>query len=211
MTSNFEKRSAFTLIEFLIALVIIGFIVAILVGVFSSPLKQARLDSAVSQSIDTFRQLEDSVNRLQAKTGCVNGLVGPSSCYVQVTTGGGLAGHGILVAQPALPGAIFTNGTANDSEPAGLGRGLYYGDTALDAIWGRAGKFYISAIDVVTFAGVSEEACKRFNEMMGYGAVIINPPPGDMVDKSKAGQCVFDANGGFTGTANTYSFVWPIF
>lgn len=153
-----KRSSAFTLIEFLIALVIIGFIVAILVGVFSSPLKQAKTDSAVSQVKDGLRQIVEASQLMS---------VSSSSPHVEASS---LAAGGYLTAAPAIPAGIDgVNGAAVwDYES-----GLYYGGCGGSS----SGK---QAYDVPWLGPVSLDFCKAYNKAQGLAeAPVPNCATGD--------------------------------
>lgn len=151
MQPDRKSRLAFTLIEFLIALVIIGFIVAILVGVFSNPVKQAKLDSNVAQILDGIRQIQDGYNLCTTRAGVTNGF--DCNHLNQVTMG-------ILTAVPAVPagreggGPPITNWMVA-SHPT------WYGDLT-------------KADYVLLLPDVSEDICKAINEKQGHGSVLFD-------------------------------------
>lgn len=175
-------KQAFTLIEFLIALVIIGFIVAILVGVFSSPLKQAKTDSSVSQVKDGLRQWHDAAGAASAKY--------EGSAFFPAALGGNviteldlLVSEGFLTAKPAVPAGIQTAAAA-PFYWCGFPGGKGYGSAGTSCL-------YSLNIDDVT-----DDFCKAYN-------LNTHPELGSVIVPSCA-----DISGAFTCAGGAYDHNW---
>lgn len=145
-----NNKNGFTLIEFLIALLIIGFIVAILVGVFSSPLKQAKMDSAIAQVKDGLRQISEAGQLLEAHGKCSDW-----ACFDNAAALGG------LTAQPAIPAGIAADGVSAEwgsSDHVSGGCGLNNAGAALT--------FY------PVLKKVSDEFCSEYNRSAGLAGEV---------------------------------------
>lgn len=146
------KKDAFTLIEFLIALVIIGFIVAILVGVFSSPLKQAKLDANAAQIIDGIRQLQDAYKVCTTRPDVTNA----GNCPLD-----GLIGYGIITALPQIPTGSGDGGEDMQSWMMTNSNPTWYGD--------------LTKLDItIALIHVNEETCRAINNKLGHGSVVFD-------------------------------------
>lgn len=187
------KRAGFTLIEFLIALVIIGFIVAILVGVFSSPLKQAKTDSAVSQVKDGLRQMAEAALLAYAKGDpCVNDGDYGSSCADPAV----LVAGGYLAAPAAIPAGINATGTTAQYQ--------YYSAVPGGCGPDNAGS---GATDMtpIMLHNVSEEFCRAYNLASGNGDIIV---PSCSADASKcAGSGSTSGSTPAAGYSATFCFL----
>lgn len=155
MPAGVRAKHAFTLIEFLIALVIIGFIVAILVGVFSNPLRQAKLDSSISQIRDGLRQIAEAAELAKARGLCGGGAA-PSCTRSQLVTD-----HHILTAMPPLPSGILAD-HAGVPDWSSTHRRL-----------GGCDGGPAPRTNYVALRGVSDEICRAYNAASGLDAVIV--------------------------------------
>lgn len=156
---------AFTLIEFLIALVIIGFIVAMLVSFMSNPLSEATIKKSVSKITDDTRMFSDAMQKYYMDHGTE--ILAADTFSTELTGGTSPAMTGI----PLAPASAVTDGTSTYVYVA-------KDDATIDAYtgWGT-----VEMDAVVILQNVNSDVCKKINENAGISD---NGGLGDVIPKT---------------------------
>jgi len=178
------KIKAFTLIEFLIALVIIGFIVAILINFFSNPMQEASLNRSVSKISDDTRVIADSTaSYIMNKSIELTAADGINT----LASGANAPMTGIPVPPTA---ALMTGHTSN----------LYELDDSAAEYkkWGDVA----NQDTVLVLQNVVIDVCNRINKNAGLS----DSTPDVAVDPTKDIQC-WDA----AGDGSNYTIVKPLY
>lgn len=155
-------RKAFTLIEFLIALVIIGFIVAILVGVFANPVKQARASAKAQEFLDSYRQIKDAWDLYEVRTGhepLINGCTfGTDSLDILVR-------DGYLSAIPhvPMPGVGGHVGVSNYCSGAGVSGNMSGASGTIPDM----DTFFVAGITGLPNDASNDDVCAQINALAG--------------------------------------------
>lgn len=126
MPQRFKLRNGFTLVEVLIVVIVLGILAAIVVPQFSSAADDASL-SALTTNLQTIRaQVE--LYRLQ-HGGSYPSLASFTAQMTEGTTVSGTAGADFGPYLLSIPSNPFTNVSTVTGEPAGAGKGWYYGES----------------------------------------------------------------------------------
>ncbi|HEY6872940.1 MAG TPA: hypothetical protein VI298_09470 [Geobacteraceae bacterium] len=149
-----RTQKPFTRIELPIALVIIGCIVTIPVGVFAAPVEKAGNEAAVAQIKENLRQIAEAAALWEKADGCSK-----SDCL----DANKLVAAGKLAGAPQVPAGIG----AGDPSP-------YYSTTEKPK--GGCGPRNFGAPRTVNpiLNNVSEQFCRDYNNSVGLGSTILN-------------------------------------
>jgi prepilin-type N-terminal cleavage/methylation domain-containing protein len=169
-------RRGFTLIEFLIALVIIGFIVSLLVGVFSSPVRQSSLDAKVAKVKDGLRQLNAAAETLALQGKCDNGTLDSWDCFDKTVE------LGSMTAMPEIPDGV-TDGSGNSDYGSTNKRAGGCGPLNAGAERRHSGRLGYVSLDF----------CKAYNKAQGQAELPIE-------------NCTSGADCTASGSADNYDF-----
>ena len=130
-----RNQKGFTLIELMIALVVVGFIVTVLVAAFSNPIREASVNQAATKIGDDMRMFDEMAQRFTLNTTTQAGALAS------------LVGAAYFKTLPVAPTQASPNSYALDTAT--------YTNT-----WGT-----VAADTVVTLTNVSNLVCQRVNEM----------------------------------------------
>lgn len=128
-----RNRKGFTLVEMLVILMIIGVIVAVLVGIMGNPVTEATKDGAVAKTGDDMRALKDAIDLHM-----VRGNAEPTAFSELLTAG--------IITQILVPSKNAGSGTA------------YTLDKVNYTAWGTN-----AADVAIVLAGVKDTICDAFN------------------------------------------------
>lgn len=141
-------KKGFTLIEMLIAIVVIGMIIGILIGLMGNPLKEATIGRTAAKIGDDLRALGDAADHYYMNN--VASTVAITTDFV--------GADGALKTFPAAPTS------------AGEEASYAYLASTITSVWGGA------AVDTVAYLPkVSDDVCQKVNELyagMAKGAAI---------------------------------------
>ena len=158
------KSDGFTLIELLIVITLLGLVVALLVGIFGSPLKFASIENSVTQIADQIRSIADGADYYYARK------------TTAITSLNNLTTEGILKVIPTPPASAKAEGYQGTFEYA-LNSDTY-------KAWGNTNANDI----VVQLTGVTSDVCKKVNEK--FAAMAPNADIPTNVNATKDIQCI---------------------
>lgn len=166
-----KGNQGFTLIELLISLIVIGMIVALLVGLFGNPVSDASVKQAATKIADDMRTIDDASQQLLTKnTVEANGFVDA----VDATAGHGLVTTGMLKAAPTPPVQAFPAAVvATDKYTFNTSTG--YSGATYNAWMVAANTDTVIVLPGSAAGTISDTVCQKINELYsgaGAGAAI---------------------------------------
>jgi len=159
-----KKQSGFTLIELMLALIVLGLIIAGLVNYFSNPIKDASVVQAATKIADDMRSIDEAASKyLTDKATEVSG-----TDFSQLTS------NGYLKMIPVPPSQAKNEGFGDTY--------AYAYDTTTYTSWGGVTPDKVAVLD-----GINVDVCKKINEKFA-GAGESDAPPASAVG-TKDIQC----------------------
>lgn len=148
-----RKQDGFTLIELMLALIVMGLIIAGMYSYFSNPIKEASVGQAATKIADDMRSIDEAASMyLTDKATEISG-----TDFTQ------LSSNGYLKITPVPPSQAKDSGFA--------GTYAYSYDTSSYKPWGNAA----TNDKVAVLGGVNYEVCKKINQKFAGAAEVDEP------------------------------------